>query len=362
MWRKVLLWIRKYERHLSALAMIAGFITDNFFFTRVDLIRTQVLFAIYTSACFITIPLLHWIETHRERTGKTMRWRVVLPLIIQFALGGFWSGFVIFYGRSANFGASWPFLVFLFLIFIGSEYFHRYHARLVFTSILFFFALYSYAIFAVPIYTHTMNTATFLESGAVAIVIFSLFTILLRILARERFLNDIWRIRVGALTVLVLMNVFYFTNILPPLPLSATAGGIYYDVWHVPGAYLAISEVDQPWEVRYLGFAPTLHITPGESLYAYSSVFAPTALTTSVMHRWEWYDPTKGAWVTMSRITYPIVGGRDGGYRGYSLLPISDAGKWRVDIETTDGRLIAQLPFTVNMVASSSPEETIILK
>ena len=362
MWQKILLWMQKREKHLSALAMIAGFIADNLFFIRVDLIQTQILFASYAVACFIAIPLLHWIETRRARTGKEMRWRVILPLITQFALGGFWSGFVIFYGRSADFGASWPFLIFLFLIFIGSEYFHQYHARLIFTSVLFFFALYSYAIFAVPIYTHTMGTATFLESGAVAICIFALFTILLRVLARERFLNDVWRIRVGAFIVLVLMNVFYFTGILPPLPLSATAAGIYHMVWHVPGAYLASSETNQSWEVRYLGFAPTLHVTPGDSLYAYSSVFAPTALTTSVVHRWEWYDPTKQAWITRSRITYPIVGGRDGGYRGYSLLPISDAGRWRVDIETADGRLIAQLPFTVDFVASSSPEETIILK
>ncbi len=362
MWQTILLWIQKYERHLSALAMIAGFVADNLFFIRVDLIQTQVLFASYAVACFIAIPLLHWVETRRARTGKEMRWRVILPLVTQFALGGFWSGFVIFYGRSADFGASWPFLVFLFLIFLGSEYFHQYHERLVFTSVLFFLALYSYAIFSVPVYTHTMGTVTFLESGVVAICIFALFTMLLRVLARERFLSDVWRIRVGAFAVLILMNVFYFTNILPPLPLSATAVGIYHNVDHVSGAYLGTEETRQPWEVRYLGFAPTLHTIFGESLYAYSSVFAPTALTTNVVHRWEWYDPTKKMWVTKSRIAYPIVGGRDGGYRGYSLLPISDAGQWRVDIETADGRLIAQLPFIVEIVASSSPEETITLK
>ena len=362
MWQTILLWIQKYEKHLSALAMIAGFVADNLFFIRVDLIQTQVLFASYAVACFIAIPLLHWVETRRARTGKEMRWRVILPLVTQFALGGFWSGFVIFYGRSADFGASWPFLVFLFLIFLGSEYFHHYHERLVFTSVLFFFALYSCAIFSVPIYTHTMGTVTFLESGVVAICIFALFTMLLRVLARERFLSDVWHIRVGAFAVLVLMNVFYFTNILPPLPLSATAAGIYHNVDRVSGAYLGTEETRQSWEVRYLGFAPTLHTIFGESLYAYSSVFAPTALTTNVVHRWEWYDPTKKMWVTKSRVAYPIVGGRDGGYRGYSLLPISDAGQWRVDIETADGRLIAQLPFTVEIVASSSPEETITLK
>lgn len=354
--------MKKYERHLSALAMVAGFIVDNLLFTRVDLWQTQMLLAGYTTACFISIPYLHWIEMRRISRGAALpRWRVIFPIITQFALGGFWSAFVIFYGRSADLGASWPFLSLIFLIFLGSEYFHQYHARIVFTSVLFFFALYSYMIFEVPIYTGTIGTLTFLESGAVAVCIFSLFTILLRILARERFLADVWRIRVGAFIVLVLMNMFYFTNVLPPLPLSAEATGIYHSVWRVPGAYLAISETGESWRVRHLGFAPTLHAMQGESLSAYSSVFAPTALLTTIVHRWQWYDPSQKQWVLKATVVYPIVGGRDGGYRGYSTVFIDEMGKWRVNIETADGRRIASLPFTVEQAEIPPPEETIIL-
>ncbi|MBU6388613.1 DUF2914 domain-containing protein [Patescibacteria group bacterium] len=360
---KIFLWMHKHEKHLSALAMVAGFIADNLLFIRVDLLQTQMLLAGYTAACFIAIPLLHWIESRATRAGAPLpRWRIVLPFVTQFALGGFWSAFVIFYGRSAVLGASWPFLLFLFLILLGSEYFHRYHARLVFTSVLFFFALYSYAIFAVPIYTGTIGTLSFLESGAVAIGVFALFTIILRVLARERFLADVWRIRAGALAVLFLMNVFYFTNILPPLPLSSEAAGVYHTVWRVPGAYLATSETGQSWQVRYLGFPPTLHTVPGESLSAYSSVFAPTTLATSIVHRWQWYDPVQKQWVLKATVAYPIVGGRDGGYRGYSTVLASETGQWRVNIETIDGRLIERLPFTVEQAALPPVEETITLK
>ncbi|MFM2331159.1 MAG: hypothetical protein RLZZ26_666, partial [Candidatus Parcubacteria bacterium] len=360
--QQLLLWAQKREKHLSALAMIAGFVTDNLFFTRVDLLQTQLLLAGYAIACFVSIPVLHFIEIRRERLGRDARWRVLLPFVTQFALGGFWSAFVIFYGRSADFAASWPFLILLALVFLGSEYFHRYHTRLVFTSVLFFFALYSCAIFILPIYTHTIGTVTFLESGALAVGIFALFTMVLRVLARRRFLDDVWRIRAGAGIVLVLMNLFYFTNILPPLPLSATATGVYHDIERIPGAYLGTQESGQPWTVRYLGFAPTLHLFSGDAVYAYSSVFAPTALTTSVVHRWQWYDPTTGAWVTKATVTYSIVGGRDSGYRGYTLLPISDAGEWRVNVETVDGRLIARLPFTVELATAEPVLETVTLK
>jgi len=354
--------MQTYEKHLSALAMVAGFVADNLLFVRVDLAQTQILFAGYAAACFISIPLLHWIESRASRRNAPLpRWRIILPLVTQFALGGFWSGFVIFYGRSAVLGASWPFLIFIFLIFLGSEYFHQYHARLVFTSVLFFFALYSYAIFALPMYTGTIGTVTFLESGLVAVCAFALFTILLRLLARERFLNDIWRIRAGAFGVLVIMNVFYFTNILPPLPLSSEAAGIYHSVWRVPGAYLARSETGQSWQVQYLGFSPTLHVILGESLSAYSAVFAPTTLATTIVHRWQWYDPIQKAWVTRATISYSIAGGRDGGYRGYSTVLANATGKWRVNIETTDGRLIERLPFMVEQVETQPAEETITL-
>ncbi|MHB0865957.1 MAG: hypothetical protein ACYC1Y_03625, partial [Minisyncoccota bacterium] len=319
--RKAFLWIQTYERHLSALAMIAGFIADNLLFKRVDLLQTQLVFAAYTVICIVTIPLLHWFEARATRGIPAPRWRSFLPFATQFALGGFWSGFVIFYGRSADLGASWPFILFLFAILIANEYFHHYHDRLVFSSVLFFFALYSYAIFAVPIYTGTIGTLTFLLSGLIAVGLFGLFIALLRALARERFLVDIWRISTGALVVLALVNVSYFTNILPPLPLSAEAAGVYHSVWRVPGAYMATTE-EESWPVRFLGFAPTLHVAPGGSLSAYSAIFAPTTLRTTIVHRWEWYDPVGKRWVLKATIAYPIIGGRDGGYRGYSTVAV----------------------------------------
>ena len=362
MYQKIFAWIQKYERHLSALAMIAGFVCDSIFFTRIDLENTQILLAVYTTLCFIAIPSLHFIETRIQRGRPRPRWRFIFPLITQFALGGLWSAFVVFYGRSAVVGASWPFLLLVFLIFLGSEYFSKYHERLVFTSVLFFFALYSCAIFEVPIYTGTMGTWTFILSGLVAVCIFALFTALLRSLGRDRFLADVWRIRVGALCVFVVINIFYFTNILPPLPLSSKAAGIYHTVTHVPGAYLARTEANPSWQVQYLGFSPTLHIVSGESLSAYSSVFAPTALVTTIVHRWQWYDPAGKRWVTKATIAYPIIGGRDGGYRGYSTISMREEGEWRVDVETKDGRLIDRLPFVVEIVESALPDVTITLQ
>lgn len=360
MFRSFFAWTSRYERHLSAGAMLVGAVLDQLFFGRVDLWQTQAVFAGYAAICFISIPLLHYLEARALQGHARPRWRSLLPIVTQFALGGFWSGFLVFYGRSAVISASWPFLLLVVVVFIGNELLSRYHDRLVFTTTLFFFALYSYAIFAVPIYTGTIGTGTFILSGVIAVIVFALFTALLRILGRERFLHDVWRMRIGASIVLILINVFYFTNILPPLPLAAKAAGVYHAVWREPGAYLAKTE-PQSWRVRYLGTTPTLHVVSGDSLYAYSSIFAPTTLETTVVHRWQWYNPTTQEWVTRAAISYPILGGRDGGYRGYSAVLANTAGDWRVNIETINGLLIERLVFAVEIAALPPEQKTITL-
>jgi MFS family permease len=353
-------FIRTYERHLSAGAIFAGFVVDNIFLQRVDVLQTHAIFAVYTALCLISIPLLHFIESRAERGRPRPRWTPLVPLITQFALGGFWSGFVIFYGRSAELGASWPFLLLLVGIFLGAEYFREYHARLVFTSTLFFFALYSYAIFAVPIYTGTIGTLTFLLGGAVAIIVFAFFTALLRVVASARFYDSVWRIRAGALAVLVVMNVFYFTNVLPPLPLAAKEYGVYHSIVKVQGVYTATDE-KHPWRERF-SLTPTFHLPLGGSLSAYSAVFAPTALSTTIVHRWQRYDAQEDTWETRATIPYTILGGRDGGYKGYSIVGISQAGKWRITIETADGRRIARIAFTVVPAPELPVLKTIILE
>ena len=49
------------------------------------------------------ILVLHSINSHTKRTPeeKPPRWQTFLPVATQFALGGLWSGFLIFYTRSA---------------------------------------------------------------------------------------------------------------------------------------------------------------------------------------------------------------------------------------------------------------------
>ena len=344
-----LAWIPRYERQLSAAAMVAGFVSDNFMFRRVDLPNTHVVFVVYLAVAAVSIALLHALTARAVPDIKPPRWQAFLPVATQFALGGLWSGFLIFYTRSAVLLASWPFLLVLAAIFIGNEVFKHYYSRLVFTSTLFFFALFSYAIVTVPIFTHTIGVFTFLLSGIVALAIFAGFLYLLARFGREPFDRSKWKIGLGAAGVYALINLFWFTSILPPLPVALAQAGIYHSVRRQGNDYIAVAE-PAPWYASALALfrPPVMHVAPGEPLYVYSAVFAPIRFSMRVVNSWQHFNPRRKRWVAVSNVSYTINGGRDGGYRGYTIKRRPAAGEWRVDIATADGHLLGRVRFHVD--------------
>ncbi|HXJ00940.1 MAG TPA: DUF2914 domain-containing protein, partial [Micropepsaceae bacterium] len=269
------------------------------------------------------------------------------------------SAFLIFYGRSAVIAASWPFLLVLAGMLVGNEIFRKYQERLAFTCTLLFFALFSYAIFTVPMVTRQIGPRTFVFSGSVAIAVFALVLLALWIIGPAR-MRSAWRnIAMGALGVYVVLNLFYFANVLPPLPLTLTTAGVFHTVTKVGDAYQAVAEPNTL--LAEAGAAPVLHLAPGEPLYVYSAVFAPIQLRTNIVHVWRRYDATAG-WQTESAVTFPITGGREGGYRGFSIKSSPRAGRWRVDITMADGRLIGRVPFSVAPASGTVPKVVQTLK
>lgn len=374
---------RRYERHISAAAMVLGFGVDNFTFGRVDHPGPHIVFLAYLAVAAISIAFAHALQARKDREAAALaprilppdgllaqasvpaqpnvaaeqrpRLRLWLPAATQFALGGLWSGFLVFYSRSAVLAASWPFLLLLLGFLIGNEAFRHYHSRLVFASLLLFFALYSYAVFVVPVFTKTIGLAMFLLSGVLAIVIYAFFLRLLADLGPERYRQSRRKLFGGAAAIAAAMNVFYFTGILPPLPLALADVGVFQGIRHTGSVYQAQQE-SQPWTAR-LGFTrPLIHVAPGQKLALYSAVFAPIQMTTRITHRWEWWDARTKRWTTQSVVSFAISGGRARGYRGYSLKSDPTAGDWRVDIDSEDGRLIGRLAFKVASIAS--PVET----
>ena len=84
-----------------------------------------------------------------------------------------------------------------------------------------------------------------------------------------------------------------------------------------------------------------------DTVFCYTSIFAPTKLTKKCIHHWQKYFPDKKEWITTDRLGYEISGGRYGGYRGYTYKQNVTPGKWRVDVETEEKMLLGRIGFKV---------------
>ncbi|OHA81099.1 MAG: hypothetical protein A2675_00765 [Candidatus Yonathbacteria bacterium RIFCSPHIGHO2_01_FULL_51_10] len=336
----------RHERVLSPAVFLGGFIIDNLTLTRIDLwVSNAVLFS-YLAIAGTSISLANYYEGRGAQSRFAARATVVLELAMQFALGGLFSGYFIYYTKSASLAVSWPFIAVLLFMLIGNELFKKRYQRLGFQVGAFFFALFSFMIFFVPVIVGKMGVLVFLVSGVLSIVGIAAFLALVALLAPQR-------IRGGRRTLILViggiylaLNVAYFTNIIPPIPLALKSSGVYQGVERTATGDYELSGEQHSFFDR-LKFYEEVHLTPGERVYAYSAVFAPTKLSTSVVHRWQYYNEGKRQWVTSTEVSFPVAGGRDGGYRGFSYKDAVFPGKWRVEVMTPQGQVLGQVQFVV---------------
>ena len=357
----IISWAERRERPLTGVWLAGGFAFDSWTFGRIDRPETQAVFIVYLLVAGIAIAVLHALESRPEGRKPSDRTRTLLIFLTQFALGALLSGFCVFYIRSASITSSWPFLLGMAAILIGSEYLRRYHTRLVFAALLLFFSIYSYAILLVPLVIGQIGTVPFLLSGVVAVGIFFVYMRALARLGHERYHGARMQVAGGMVLITIALNAAYFLRILPPLPLVLTDAGIYHSAKRVNGDF-EVAEEDEPpeWQALF-GSYPIMHIQPGAKLYLYNAIFAPRGLRTRIVHEWQRLDPKLG-WVTQQRISVPIQGGRDGGYRYYTVKTAPRPGDWLVRINTFDGRSIGRVRFAVKQQAVPPATTLKILK
>ena len=366
-------WYGKYERPVSSFSLIGGFVFDAIFLKRVDLFWENfwvVLHLVVIAVCMVVVHALEKeegadsgadlsAEARRAKEealakaaanpSKAHFW---LVNIIQFTFGGVLSVFLVFYFRSSDITVSWPFLLILALAFWANEALKRSFVRLGFQVALLFLSIYCFSIFLVPVITHRFGGWMFLLSGFISLLAIGLFLLLIRYVAREEFNKGKKILFLAVVGVFTVVNLLYYTNIIPPIPLSLKAGGVYYAlVLNPDGGYFATGE--QPDWKNYFKLYPDFHFLEGQPVYVYSAVFSPPKLNVSIVHEWQRKDSETGKWVTTDKIPLRVVGGRDGGFRTYSLKRFNlKPGHWRVNVLTTRGQVIGSIRF--NLIPSEN--------
>ncbi len=349
-YRTFLFW-QKYEHHLGVGALLLGFVFDLWIAKRPDSVANNLLLLSYlfVAGAFIIIINLH------ERRRKDAAEPFFLLLVLQFCFGGLASNMLVLYGHSGTLAGSAVFIGILALVVFGNEYFRSRYSLLRFNVGVYYFLMLSYALVAVPIYiTHSVGVGTMLLSGVISLLFFGVFLyILFLAVFRGTDTNKLREVSFIIAGIFVAFNVLYFFNVIPPVPLAMRDLGVYHSVLrHSDGTYLAMYE-PAPWYQFWQDTSGQYTAPAGGSAFCFSSVFAPTDLTAPIYHRWEYIDDiTTSGWETRAYVAFPISGGRDEGYRGFSVKSNLEPGEWRCNVETASGALIGRFNFTV--VESSS--------
>lgn len=344
----------RFERPISSLSLVAGFVFDALTLKRVDTLWENMWILGHILIVGVFMVLIHSREIEEGDEANPRAAHFWYVNIIQFFFGGILSTYIVFYFRSADIFVTWPFILILAVAFIANESLKRHYIRLSFQISLFFLSIYSFAIFLVPVVMHQIGAVTFIISGLLSLVLIKVFIVILFYYSKDKFSESRRMIYFLIGSIVVLVNFLYFTNLIPPIPLSLKDGVVAHSVRKNADDNYDLVREDHGWQ-SYFHIYQDYNQPTNAPVYAYSAVFSPKGLNITILHEWQRYDLVRGEWVTESIISLPVIGGREGGFRTYSKKSNLAYGKWRVNITTDNHKTIGVLRFNL-LPADKQPE------
>jgi len=353
---------------MPVLFFFAGVTYDGLTLTRIDRLLDNLILLLYLVLLGLLIILMGRAEVRAPSANGSSgppadltpataeliaRGRPYYPYGIQFLFGGLFSAYAIFYSRSASLTSTAVFFFILVALLVANEFLRNRFSRLELLVSLYAVVCLSFFTFFLPVLTGWMNTWVFLAgavlSGLVVVRVLELvFPIGPARLSRDVLLN--------ALPPFALIGIlvgFYFLGWIPPVPLALKTGGVYHKVVKDDDGYQVSYEKGAWYQMWKRSDDPFRGDGP---IYCFTAVFAPAALQTTIVHHWQ-YRPAGASFLTTDRIPITIAGGREQGYRGYTVKQRVEPGDWRVDVETADGRLIGRIHFRAQARDRAGPPE-----
>jgi hypothetical protein len=336
-------------RHINTLLFIGGFIFDLIILPDAGHVATIWIGCIYLSIVGISIGLREWVISRNTASVQERRIFSLLTFAIAYFSGSALSFVCVYALRSAIFSVSWPLLLLLFLCVLANELVSSHHFRFTLDVGVFLIALFFFIVFNMPLLLKVQNDVTFLISTAVAIALSLLYVYLISFTS-ESAQEESPRTYALSVGIPMFIGMLYFLNVIPAVPLSlANAGAYHYVSRNEAGGFVGKKEKD----TRFLSAlrTPQYHISSTDSgVYFFSAVSAPAELTAPISHVWEYYDPTTKRWQEKTRIAFTLAGGREDGYRAYSLKEHVEDGLWRVTVKVDDKRIVGRAKFRVIQV------------
>jgi len=346
-------WVR---RHFLTISFLAGFATDLILLNQVEDKVDNLILLFYVTLATLALLTLYLGVAERAGVRASQFFRSYSPMAIQYAFGGLLSGMLIFYGRSGDWLASWPFLLLVALAIVGNELVRNRAQRLVFQLSVYFIGVFSYIVLVVSVFSGRTESWVFYASGLLALlVVYCLILMLYHIIPnfiRLQQRNLIFSIG----CIYITLNTLYATSVLPPIPLSLKEITIAHTVtFHRDSReYHIVYESIPPWQL-FERLTPTLRVRDTKTAACFTKIFAPTRLQAGVYHQWDFFDPGQNQWVERFRVPYEVSGAAIDGYRGFSSSSNLRDGKWRCTVKNARGQSLGRKVFYVD--TSTTPEE-----
>ncbi|MEO6097126.1 MAG: DUF2914 domain-containing protein [Fibrobacteria bacterium] len=280
--------------------------------------------------------------------AKTIVWmREYGPAFaLQFLFGSLFSALTILYFLSSSYLPGFLLVMSLVGLLILNEFIESHYHRFTITWTLFGLSAMLFLNFALPHLAGSIHPVWFFVSTAAGVgLVFGLKGL------SPKARGSPWPTVVAALVLMLL----YLVNAIPPVPLVKKNMVICRGIERVQGVYTAEMEIP-PFYSFWRRSESLVRQRTGEKIYCFTSVFLPTGIRTMLYHCWRFDDPRKKGWVQTSRIGFPIQGGRQDGFRGYTCKQNLSPGRWEVRVETETGRVVGTVHFQVEASVDSTLE------
>lgn len=351
-------YVRANQRYLPVVFFMMGFLWDSLTLGRIDRLYDQVILCTYLTSLTLCLYLFNLSGDDKWKGTFFEKYEDYLPLAIQFFLGGLCSAYVIYFSRSVSFSKTIIFFIILLILLFANELLKKRISNKYLQFGAYFFVNFTFFTFFIPMLVNSMNTFLFMLSGTVSLGI----TLALIIFIYNTSPSTQKEISLGKMFSLILgiyflINTFYFFNLIPPVPLAMESGLVAHNVErNIEMDEYYVTYEQNPWYKIWRDNRHEFSYEPGADVYVFTSIFAPSKLSESILHRWKWYSPYTNQWEVIDEIGFEITGGREGGFRGYTVKNKMMEGEWKVDVITDDGLVLGIINFEIDSATAAQPE------
>jgi hypothetical protein len=350
----------EHEPACTVAFFVAGFLFDTLAVGRIDKLHNIIHQAAYLFLCalFTGWELCEQYGGFAPPARLKAAWRYHAAAT-HFMLGTLLNIYTLFYFKSASPGTSFLFLLFLAALLAVNELKPFANSGTTLRMTLFSLCLISYFTYLVPTAVGSIGVLPFLGTLAASTACVALLA--WRLKARLPGAPDALAVHllIPYACVAAGFAALYFTKVLPPVPLSLSEIGVYHGVRREEDRF-ELTETRPRWRFWERG-DQTFRARPSDRIYCFVSVFSPTRFKERLQVRWLYRDPADG-WSQADAIPLEIGGGRDGGWRGFTVKERWKPGRWRVRVETSDARELGRIDLTVSADDSTGarPERVVL--